>query len=425
MARKLRSRLDARRNVAGSSLADLIKNGEIEDGASTKVVIDSDGNQKIVVVNPVTGLTEEESAQEALLNKTSEQELLNNGLKTRQQSLNVDIPVEGNNPVLEELASKYGVSKQDIENEVASKKLLTERAPAIDPPLDIEKVKQDVTELEEPLSSSNPLLPDGPERKRDFFNEPEGIDPEIQKIVDRVSVDMDIEGDFHKRLKGAIDGGDVELTDALIDQGRKIASLVGSFRKDLSPEAMMVDRLRARTQRRQGLPETNQLTRSGQFEGEKRSAFDLEQESFGRNLRGHRLIGNLADAKKARGIQERALKNNMMVAFGNIENKIQELKLTGAKLQISKDAKSRKALNDHFERTLNEANAMEDAVAAQIQIAVNSDNKELVPALMKKLEELQSKTGKIRKRANKALNDRAVREGRLNLRRRLQERDAK
>lgn len=70
---------------------------------------------------------------------------------------------------------------------------------------------------------------------------------------------------------GDFEGAQQALQTAALEQ-----EALDKFKKDLSPEALAVDRLRAFQERREGKTPSNQLSKLPVFGGEQRSAFDLE-----------------------------------------------------------------------------------------------------------------------------------------------------
>ena len=135
-------------------------------------------------------------------------------------------------------------------------------------------------------------------------------------------------------------------------------SLLAIYRQ-VSPEALLADRLRARQQRRLGQRETNQLTGSGQFEGEKRSAFDLNENKFDKDLKSTRLLGQATDARRGRDLQTRALKNKMEVMTSNLSQLGMKIEVANNALKFAKTDKEDKELNSF----LKEANAEKVSIA--------------------------------------------------------------
>lgn len=138
--------------------------------------------------------------------------------------------------------------------------------------------------------------------------------------------------DIFKQINNEIDNGNLDGANRLIETARNLSSLTDSFRKDLSPEAMLADRLRARQQRRLGQTETNFLTKSGQFEGEKRSPFDLQQDKFLKEIKSLDLLGRVVGGNKNRAVQERNI--NLQTERLNKEIQVNMANMKKLKLDI-------------------------------------------------------------------------------------------
>ena len=77
--------------------------------------------------------------------------------------------------------------------------------------------------------------------------------------------------------ENALNAGDIDLADRMLDMSIKQQEAVRGLSRDLSPEAMMADRLRGYQERRQGRTPSMQLTNSGEFRGDRRAPYDLEK----------------------------------------------------------------------------------------------------------------------------------------------------
>lgn len=398
MAKKIRKKLQARRNAA-RGLASLIKTGNLPDGAATRVVIDPvTGEEKIVAIDPVTGKEIDTGPTFGDVGQEADRALLESEA-ARQAPQEVTAESVGNGTENKIDMTIPGTFTPEENKEVASI---------------VEEIAADNTgapEKDDPIVN----VPVAPPRSKEppFNNDPS---PNSLKSLRRVRADLgDIEGTFRNpivsEITQAIKSGDLELADQLVKTGRNVASLASSFRKDLSPEALLVDRLRARQQRRLGKAETNQLTATRQLEGEKRSPFDLDQDQFARGLQSTRLLGNLTDARRGRDIQTRAVKNKMESMLADLNQTAGKLRLADAQIANSRDENERKQLQNFMNRALDDAEAKEDAISKLITILINSNKSSEAQPFMKKLEEAQARTQAIRESNSDILNKKAVKSG--------------
>lgn len=384
MAKKIRKKLQARRNAA-RGLASLIKTGNLPDGAATRVVIDPvTGEEKIVAIDPVTGKEIDTGPTFGDVGQEADRALLES--ETARQA-----PQE--------------VTAESVGNGTENKIDMT--IPGTFTP----EENKEVASIVEEIAADNT---GAPEEDDPIVNVPVAP-PRSKKSIRRVRADLDIEGTFKNpivsEITQAIKAGDLELADELMKTGRSVSNFASSFRKDLSPEALLVDRLRARQQRRLGKAETNQLTATRQLEGEKRSPFDLDQDQFARGLQSTRLLGNLTDARRGRDIQTRAVKNKMESMLTDLNQTAGKLRLADAQIANSRDENERKQLQNFMNRALDDAEAKEDAISKLITILINSGKSKEAQPFMKKLEEAQAETQAIRERNSDLLNKKAVKRG--------------
>lgn len=413
-----RDKLKARRNAA-RGLASLIKDSRIPDGAATKVVTDPEtGEQKIVVIDPITGLPFQEDfsnpgqEENPVLRELEIKKGITPTVQKRGDASLVDMIAGPNNSINMDIRGTFTKKDEDDVSEIIN---------------EIAKDNTGAPEKGDPIVN----VPVSPPSERDVFNK--GPTERSSNAADRIikqRVNMDIDGTFiAKEITNAIKGGDLDLADELMKTGRQAASFADSFRKDLSPEAMLVDRLRARQERRLGKPETNQLTNTRQFEGEKRSPFDLDKKTFRENLQATSLLGNLTNAKEGRNLQARAIKNKMEVMLSDLNNKVAELKLVAVKSQFAKSERDRKDFQNFINRSLSDAEADLDDARERLRTTI-ALKEESIPGiesstiieLSKEVEQLSKELKRVRDSTSKQLNEKAVRRG--TLKKRLIERGA-
>jgi hypothetical protein len=104
-------------------------------------------------------------------------------------------------------------------------------------------------------------------------------------------------------LTSSLQNGDFEQAQKALDAINSLAGSGSKFKKDLTPEALLADRIRGLSERRQGRLPSNQLTNSGAFAGEKRSPFAIEQglsdKEFNQQLKAFSAARNIrADKSK-------------------------------------------------------------------------------------------------------------------------------
>ena len=99
-----------------------------------------------------------------------------------------------------------------------------------------------------------------------FDSEPIGIDADYQEPDPIVS-----------RFRSSLATGDTDEAMKSLDLILKQQDVVNRFKRDLTPEAMNADLLRGFQERRMGRTPSMTLTRTGQFEGERRSPEEIER----------------------------------------------------------------------------------------------------------------------------------------------------
>lgn len=159
----------------------------------------------------------------------------------------------------------------------------------------------------------------------------EGLDlvapPDIVEAAEQGSTIEDI-------YSQAVANGDLDAADKALDLAMKQQEAVNSFSEDLTPEAMLSDRFRAFQERRDGKTPSMQLTKSGAFGGEKRSAFDLAENADMKNFGKLMALGKNRRAEKSSGMNERmfnmrkiAVKRDIITQMHNMERQLKADKL--------------------------------------------------------------------------------------------------
>lgn len=162
--------------------------------------------------------------------------------------------------------------------------------------------------------------------------EPEAVEP-IRTEAEMPSkvLDQANQGEpLVSQIGQAIQRGNSDEAIRLIDAALGAQDVVDRFRKDLTPESMNADLLRAFSERRQGRNPSMTLTRTGQFGGEKRSPDEIERtgqrDRFGmlRELVGTRQRGE-------------AIKNDISRIESNIALRVAELERLNKQFATQQD----------------------------------------------------------------------------------------
>lgn len=376
-------------------LAKKLKNRKGRSPASVIVPDENDLNTKVIdgvayVVGPDGHLEGTLQERLGLINKINKLDSKKNNILKKDPTLkNV---VKGRNDSINAISTGVADPSEPTTNAVINAAIETELAPD-----------------RNPLPTPNVVPEEVPNVERS---------PAIDPPQDVRNYDIDIPGDFKKPVEDSdiirdivqnIKLGQVDEANKAIDAARNLASLAGAFRKDLSPEAMMVDRLRARTQRRLGKAETNQLTRSGQFEGEKRSPFDLGQDEFGRDLKAGTLLANINQSDASVDSRKRQSQVALLRLRSDIINSENKLKLIGKEFSLSRNKERRAEVAALFDSERNALKADIENSITLLELSKNNDlfsdseKKETIEALREKMRVLDSMSAKRFERKKRGL----------------------